>query len=229
MSESYKSAMDKIKMSDELKEKIIGASAQREKKKKIIRPVYIGAAAALAACVALVFSVGGMNTRSVDDKSGSGLEVAQNSAPDTEHTEPDSAAEPEEDAAAAPEADGAGDGDAGGTNTSRTGGKASRSEQDKGSGSTGADGTEGAKPESVESEPDQSGSTEPEVVASAIAPDNTADRAEENEENIVTAKVPEDSHASSSSGGSAARHGGGGGGAAAPKPTEAPTEEAEED
>ena len=56
MSKSYRSAMDEIRMSDELKKKIIKASAKGEKRKgKLISPVYIGAASGIAACLALVF------------------------------------------------------------------------------------------------------------------------------------------------------------------------------
>ena len=55
MSKKYRSAMDEIKMSDALKKKIVKASAQ--KKRKRLRPVYISAAAGLAACLAIVITL----------------------------------------------------------------------------------------------------------------------------------------------------------------------------
>lgn len=58
MSKSYRSAMDEIKMSDELKKKIMNASAKGEKQKgKLIRPVYVGIASGLAASFVLVFAL----------------------------------------------------------------------------------------------------------------------------------------------------------------------------
>lgn len=49
--------MDGIKMSDTLKTKIVKASAQKKNKRKRLRPVYISAAAGLAACLAVVITL----------------------------------------------------------------------------------------------------------------------------------------------------------------------------
>ncbi|MEE1013813.1 MAG: DUF4367 domain-containing protein [Clostridia bacterium] len=54
MNNSYKKAMDKIELSDDLKEKIINNTSKPTENKKI-KPVYIGRIAGLAACFVLCF------------------------------------------------------------------------------------------------------------------------------------------------------------------------------
>lgn len=80
MSKSYKEAMDKIKMSDELKEKIINASAKGDRKRKLFKPAYIVAATTgLAACLALVFALNASDIKKTDRIGQPGMEIAQTS------------------------------------------------------------------------------------------------------------------------------------------------------
>ena len=89
LSKSYKDAMDRIKMSPELKERIISASEKGEKKRKF-NFAYIGAAAAgLAACIALVFT---LNANRAEKTAEQPVEVAESVVT----VAPEPAAAPEE-------------------------------------------------------------------------------------------------------------------------------------
>ena len=250
MSNSYKEAMDRIKMSDELKKRIISAAHKGEKKRKfILKPAYIGAAAAaFAACAALVFALGGTFTKRSVTPVDEPVEIAQNI--------PETAAEPEQDELpdAAVLAESVTDAGEAATDTAvptaTQAPKATKApERTGGTAMAKADITRQA-PETKPVSGGAPGRTEQEPPSENTAPKSeeppAAEPAPENE-SVMMAKFPEPAAESAaaesrvpiaSAGASAAsapvpRGGGGGGhagggGSAAPKSTEKPTEKAEE-
>lgn len=217
----YRSAMDRITMSDELRQKIISASGGRAKKK---RRIYISAAAGLAAC--LVIGVISYKVSKPNETATDLVSVTETELPlaDSSAEEPIAEEEPTGGAAgAATQTEPSARPQAGQNNNAAQSGAAQSVEGDKNDVSQPTAMPELRAARKIEEEPPAESVPDP--------ADTDADEIPEDIEIARAETLPVMSVTGSSAAG--ARGGGarGGGSAAVPKPspTEEPTEEAEEE
>ncbi|MBR0366482.1 MAG: hypothetical protein IJH94_06760 [Clostridia bacterium] len=243
MSKKYRSAMDEIKMSDALKKRIVKASAQKKKRRKLIRPVYISAAAGLAACFAIVITLHHASVTKDERVTATEFETAQASEIPYNVAAEDKAAEsvtePTEKTSVA-KADTKIKTDAG-TRKDKTAkvnegtlqGKTESITESAQAAVTGTTDSAAAEPETNEQPEASAAGSETDTVIEAASANAAEDTTEITVAKAVERKMPEamPEDAAEPPSTSVRRSGGGGGTAPAasvpmPQPTEAPTEDA---